>query len=74
VIELGLLRAVVTDVVAGELSELREWSKKSDGRDVGAGFGRREKLDVIGQEGRIMALAEKIGFADGLVGERSIEG
>ncbi len=32
VIEKGLLRAVVADVVAGELSELREGSKKTNGR------------------------------------------
>ncbi len=38
-----------------------------------AGLGRREKLDVIVQEGCIVALAEEIGFADGLVGEGNIK-
>ncbi len=74
VIEQGLLRAVVADVVAGELSELREGSKKSNGRDVRAGLGRREKFDVLGQEGCIVSLAEEIGFADRLVGKRRVKG
>src|SRR5713226_1699965 len=74
VIEKGLLGAVVTDVVAGELSELREGSEKGNGRDMRAGLGRREKLDVFAQERCIVALAQEIGFADGFVGERSVEG
>ena len=74
VIEPGLLGAVVADVLAGELSELGERSEKGNGGDVGAGFGHGEKLNVTGQEGCIVALAEEIGFADGLVGEGSIKG
>src|SRR6266403_1164562 len=58
VIEPGLLGAVVADVLAGELSELGERSEKGNGGDVGAGFGHGEKLDVTGQEGGIVALAE----------------
>ncbi len=73
-IEAGLLRAVVADVVAGELGELREGSEKSNGRDVRAGPGQREKFDVIAQERCVVALAEEIGFANGLVGERNIKG
>ncbi len=42
--------------------------------DVRAGLGRREKFDVLGQEGCIVALAEEIGFADGLVGKRRVKG
>jgi hypothetical protein len=72
-IEPGLLSAVTADAVIGELSELREGSKKTNGRDVGACLGRREKLDVPGQEGCIVALAEEIGFTDGFVGERGVE-
>jgi hypothetical protein len=69
----GLLSGVTTDAVIRDLSELREGGEKSNGRDVGACLGRREKLDVIAQEGCIMALAEEIGFADGFVGERCVE-
>src|SRR5712691_4622983 len=72
-IEAGLLSAVAADAVLGELSELREWGEKSNGRNVGAGLGRREKLDVFAQVGCIMALAEEIGFADGLVGQGTVE-
>src|SRR5712664_2894189 len=73
VVEERLLRAVVTNIVAGELCELREWGEKSDGRDVRAGFGQWEKLDVIGKERCIVTLAEEIGFADGFVGEGRLE-
>jgi hypothetical protein len=73
-IEPGLLSAVIGDAAIGELSELREWSEKSNGRDVGAGLGRWEKLDVFAQEGCIVALAEEVGFADGGVRERRVEG
>src|SRR5260370_28478548 len=74
VIEEGLLRAVVTDIAAGELGELREGSEKSNRRDVRAGLWWRKKLDVFGQEGGIVALAQEISFADGLVREGSVEG
>jgi hypothetical protein len=74
VIEAGLLGTVRAETAIGELGELRERGEERDGRDVGAGLGRREKLDVSAQEGCIMALAEEIGFADGFVGERGIEG
>src|SRR6267143_226040 len=73
-IEPGLLSAIRTQVVIRELSELDEGSDKSSGSDVRPGLGQREKLDVIAQEGDIMALAEEISFANGLVGEGSIKG
>ena len=72
-IETGLLGAVTTDAVIGELGELRKGGEKSNGRDVGACLRRWEKLDVIAQEGGIVALAEEVGFADGFVGERGVE-
>ena len=74
VIEAGLLSAVVADAALGELRELREWSEKSNRRDVGPGPGSRERLDVFAQERCIVALAEEIGFADGLVGQRRVKG
>jgi len=43
-IEPSLLGAVVADVVAGGLSEPGEWSEKSNGGDVGAGFGQGQNL------------------------------
>src|SRR5258708_10655017 len=73
-IEPGLLGTVRTQMAIRELSELGEWSEKSNGGDVRAGLGRREKCDVLGQEGCIVALAEEIGFADGLVGKRRVKG
>jgi len=73
-IEPGLLRAIGTQMAIRQPSELDEWSEKAHGRDVRTGLGRREKLNVIVQKGRIVALAEEIGLADGLVGERNIEG
>jgi hypothetical protein len=73
-IEPGLLGAVRAEMAIGELGELREWSEKSDGRDVGAGLGRREKLDVFAQERCIVTLAEEVGFADGGVRERRVKG
>jgi len=71
-IQQGLLRTVVPDVIAGDLGKLREGSEKSNGGDVRAGLGPREKFDVIAQEGRVVALAEEISFADGFVGKRSV--
>jgi hypothetical protein len=70
----GLLSAETTDAVIGELGQLREGSEESNGRDVGACLGRREKLDVVDQERCIMALAEEVGFAEGFIGQREIEG
>jgi len=73
-IEPGLLRAEVADVVAGELGELDERGEKSNGRDVRTGLGQREKFNVIAQEGCIVALAEGISFTNGFIGERNIKG
>ncbi len=42
-----------------------------------AGFGRRKKFCVFVEKsghGVVAALAEEVGFADGFVGERSVEG
>ncbi len=69
VIEKGLLRAVGTQMAIGKLGELGEGSEKSNGRDVRAGLRRREKPNVFGHEGCIVALAEEISIADGHVGE-----
>ena len=77
VIEQGLLCAVVADVAAGELCELRERGEKYDGRNVRTGFGRWEMPGISFEEMHnrlIMALTEEISFADGLVGERRIKG
>src|SRR5260370_33615307 len=77
VVEECLLRAVTDDVVAGELCKKGERRKESDGRDVRAGFGRREIRGVFVEETRkgfMAALAEEIGFADGLVGQRGAKG
>src|SRR5713226_2996195 len=75
-IECGLLGAVV-GLPTGMLNEKSERSEESDGGDVRAGFGRRKGFCVFVEEsshGFVAALTEEIGFADGLVGQRSVEG
>jgi len=76
VVEEGLLRTVVADVAVGEQRELRERSEKNDGRNVRPGLRRGKMPGVLVEEtcdGSIMALAEEVGFADGFVGEGSVE-
>jgi len=70
VIECGLLGAVAGAVLTGELGNEGERRKESDGRDVRAGLRRRENPGVFVEEtskGFIAALAEEVGFANGLV-------
>jgi hypothetical protein len=77
VVERGLLRAVAEGVLTGELGKNGERREESDGRDVWAGLGRREIPGVFVEETRkgfVAALAEEIGFADGLVGQRRVKG
>jgi hypothetical protein len=72
----GLLGTVVHPL-AGLLNEKGEAGKECDRRDVRAGFGPGQKNGVAIQEpghGLVVALAEEIGFADGLVGQGSVEG
>jgi len=71
-----LLRAVVADVPVGVLHKLDKGRQESDGRNIRTGLGRREILDVFAQYRRVssvVALAEEIGFTNGLVGERSVK-
>jgi len=77
VIKGGLLRTVTGGVLAGLLDEKGERSEHGDGGDVGPGFGRRQEFCVFVEESGhsfVAALAEEIGFADGLVGQRGVEG
>src|SRR5467141_4802573 len=77
VIECGLLGAVAGALFTGELGNEGERRKQSDGRDVGAGLGRRENPGVLVEEtskGFIAPLAEEVGFANGLVGQGSVKG
>src|SRR5258708_522352 len=63
--------------MTGELSKNGERREESYGRDVRAGLGRREIPGVFVEEtskGFIAALAEEVGFANGLVGQGSVEG
>jgi len=76
-IESRLLGAVTRGVLARLLDEKSEGSEESDGGNVRAGFRRREEFCVFVEEsghGVVMALAEEVGFADGLVGEGRVEG
>ena len=76
-IECRLLGAVTRSVLAGLLDEKSERSEEGDGGDVRTGFRRRKESGVFVEEsghGAVMALAEEVGFADGLVGEGRVEG
>jgi len=77
VVECGLLRAVVADETVGVCHKLNKRRQESDREYMRAGLGGRRALDVIAHQRRVrtvVTLAEEIGFADGLVGERSING
>lgn len=70
-IEGGLLGAVTGGVLAGLLDEKSERSEESDGGDVRTGFRRRKEFCVFVEKsghGFVTALAEEVGFADGLIG------
>jgi hypothetical protein len=74
-IERGLLSAVV-GLPAGMLDEKGERSQESDRGDARTGLWRLQELCVFVEESGhsfVMALAEKVGFPDGLVGQRSVE-
>jgi len=75
-VELGLLSAVVAEGLIGTGDDLDEGRVEADGRNVRAGFGRREKPGVLRKETGIravMALAEEVSFANGFGGERRLE-
>jgi hypothetical protein len=77
VIERGLLRAVARAVLTRELGRESERGKESNGSDMWASLGWGEVFGVFVKEtgeGFIAALAEEVGFADGLVGKRCVEG
>jgi hypothetical protein len=77
VIERGLLRAVARAVLTRELGRESERGKESNGSDMWASLGWGEVFGVFVKEtseGFIAALAEEVGFADGLVGKRGVEG
>src|SRR5262249_1403675 len=64
-------------VLSGGLNGEREWRKESDCGDVRATLRRREGLRVFCEQTRhafIAALPDEVGFADGLLGKRRVEG
>jgi hypothetical protein len=76
-IALGLLSAVTDASGAGERNDLSERCEETDSRDIRAVLRFGKGFRVLGEEignGLIVALTEKIGFADGGVRERSLEG
>lgn len=76
-IEGGLLGAVAGGVLAGLLDEKSERGEKRDGGDVRASLGKRKETCIFVEEighGFVVALAEEVGFADGLIGEWAVEG
>lgn len=77
VIKLSLLRTVVGGLLAGEKNSLSERSEAGDEGDVRSGTRNGQLLRVFFEgfgKGFVVALAEEVGFADGLFGERSVEG
>src|SRR6266852_6243727 len=77
VIQCGLLRAVVSDERVRIVNELSERGEQCDRANIRTGFWRREVLGIFVKEARecaIVALAEEIGFADGFVRQRGVEG
>jgi len=76
-IESGLLGTVTQGVLARLLDEKSERSEESDRSDVRAGFWRRKEFCVFVEEsghGVVMALAEEVSFANGLLGKGRVEG
>ncbi len=77
VIVQSLLGTVVADVTVGILDKLDERRQESDRGDIRTGLGRWGVLNVFTQDRRkssVVALAEEVGFADGLIGEGSVDG
>ena len=76
-VERRLLSTVTGSVLAGLLDEKGEGSEESDRGDVGTRFRWQKEFRVFVEERGhrlVMALAEEIGFADGLVGQGCVEG
>jgi len=64
-------------LAAGIFDKQSEGREKGDRGDMRAGFGARKNFRVLVEEirhGFVAALAEEVSFADGLVGERRVEG
>jgi hypothetical protein len=77
VINLGLLRAVVADKSIVELDDLDERRLERYEGHIRTSFGRGKKLRVLLEQPRVsavMALAEEVSFANGLVREGHKEG
>src|SRR5580765_1302421 len=76
VVYLSLLRAVVSDVVAGSQDRQRERRKVGDRRDLRAVVRNRKIQRVFFEragDGFVVTLAEEVGFADGFFGKGSLE-
>src|SRR6266849_7082022 len=72
----GVLGAVAEGALAGKLDGFSVGSKQFHGRNPGTGFGNGEVAAVfIEKLGGlfIAALAEEVGFADGLIGQGAVE-
>src|SRR5258708_7964051 len=77
VIQCGLLLAVVSDERVRIVNELSKRGEKCDRADIRTGFWRWQALGIFVEETHertVMALAEEIGFADGFVRQRGVEG
>jgi hypothetical protein len=77
IVLVGLLRTVANGTPARGFDCLDVGSVNLDFRDEGTGVRLGQKSQIEAEEGEsrlIVALAEEIGFADGLVGERNVKG
>jgi hypothetical protein len=77
VVELGLLGAIDTGLLAGIEGSKDIGGEETDRFDVRAGLRRLQMEDVLVQkfrQGIVVALAEEISFADGGVGQRRVKG
>ena len=73
---LSRLLGTVVGLAAGVLDKKSEGCEKRGGIDMRTGGRRRKEFCVFAEEaghGFVVALAEEVGFADGLVGERAVE-
>jgi len=72
----GVLGAVAEGALAGKLDGLSVRSKQFDGGNPGTGFGNGEMAAVFVEKLGgffVTTLAEKVGFADGVIGQGAVE-
>jgi hypothetical protein len=74
VIDLCLLRAVVSNSRAGLLDYLRKRREKCDHRDMRPTLRRRQHFGISSETTEVVTLAEEVGFSHGGIGKRCVKG